>query len=58
MVDDKKPSFFLLRGDAGLDEIFALFRHLTGREPSKEDIEGSRKIWSEIEEARIVQDRF
>ena len=43
----EKPSFSLLRGDAGLDEIFALFRHLTGREPSMEEIEEARGIWSE-----------
>jgi hypothetical protein len=45
-----QPSLTLLPGDAiGLAELLDLYRHLTGREPTPEEVEEARR---ELEEGK------
>lgn len=39
-----KPSLTLSKGTITLEDLVKLFKHLTGREPSAEDLEQARAI--------------
>jgi ketosteroid isomerase-like protein len=50
-IPGDKPELHLLRGDTLIfEDILALFRALTGREPIEQEIAEARKVWDEVAE--------
>jgi hypothetical protein len=45
----QKPKLILLPGDATFEELTDMFRELTGREPTEEDLKEAREVWHELE---------
>jgi hypothetical protein len=50
---DQKPTLVLMRGKhLSFDALLEMFRRLTGREPTSDDMAKVRTTWVEIEEKR------